>query len=521
MTKIDEFRNEVIKASKRIARDVESQHADLKINFIIFQRGQRHDECERSLAALKGHPCESATRELLKQFSTTPEASSFVGIACGTEKGFLGLRHRNHLIAFIALRIDSYQDNEACLFDLYHYTAQALDTYFLAKKTGLNFEKSNVILEPKRNQLSLSRNHLKSDIFSALAVHSKGEENAAHHLADQRARKCLTPQTSYHPEDYPFVISSDLMRYTIENQISDDQLLRLFDISGKVATSFDKYNLKSWINFATPAQAMAWSGCTPEQILGMAVNTGIDPLIKATANLVAEVTGIQPETPPPLLNVANPFVNAEVNSYNHAKLSEESFELAVIEAVNAKSAEPLMHTAHSQNHDLMKGRLLGWCADALQSSARAFDMALKKGMQPESASRIEFQRLSRGADDWKNMDILGSYMIAERRSGNAVTFTEIEKYCSRKPEMKHVMESLRLTMEDPAYLARLEYVNEAPRPRAPAPQQPAPSAPQYAHAAVMAPSAGMGMGSGMAGGMMSGAGTVRRQSSATTTEDQK
>ncbi len=516
MTKVEEFRKEVITASRRIARDVGSQHADLTLNFIIFQRGQRHDEFERAVVKLKGHCCETSSRELLRQLDSSPEASNFIGIAGGAEKSFLGLRQKNHLIAFIAIKVDGYENSQSCLFDLYHYTAQALDTYYLAKKTGLNPEKSSIILEPKRNQLSLSRNHLKSDIFSALAVHSKGEENAAIRLAEQRARKALSPQTTYRPEDYPFVISSDLMRYTVQHQIEGDNLLGIFDISGKAAASFDKYNLKSWINFATPAQAMAWSGCSPEQILGMAVNTGTDPLIKATANLVAEVTGIEPETPPPLLNVANPFVTMEVNSEIHLKLSEESFEMAIIDAVKEKNSKPLMHTAHHQNHDLLKGRLLGWCADALQSSARAFDLALQKGMQPESASRIEFQRLSRGQDDWKNMDILGSYMTAERRNGQAITFSEIEKYCSRKPEMRHVVDSLRMTVEDPAYIAELQYVNEAPRPRGPAPQQGVQPTPQYAPSPVLAAApASMGM----SGGMIGGAGTVRRQIS--TTEDQQ
>ncbi|PZP55169.1 MAG: hypothetical protein DI586_07700 [Micavibrio aeruginosavorus] len=519
MTKIEEFRKEVIKASRRIARDVERQHPDFQINFIIFQRGQRNDECERSLSALKGHPCETSARELLKTLGATPESSSFVGIAGGIEKSMMGLRRRNHLIGFIALNIDSYTDNEACLFDLYHHTAQAMDTYYLAKKNNLQLDKNNVILEPKRSQLSLSRNHLKSDIFSALALSSSGDTNAAMHLADQRARKCLTPQTMYRPEDYPFVISSDVMKYTIENQIDNDQLLRLFDISGKVAFSFDKYNIKSWINFATPAQTMAWSGCTPEQILGMAVNTGTDALIKATANLVAEITNIKPETPPPLLNVANPFVDIHVNSQNHLKLSEESFEMAIMDAVKAGSPNSLIDAAHVQNHDLMKGRLLGWCADALQAAGRAFDIALKKGTPPEPASRIEFQRLSRGQDEWKNLDILGSYMIAERRSGNAVTFNEIEKFCSRKPDLKHVMESLRLTMEDPAYIAQLQYANEPPRPRGPTPQAAPQAVPQYTPAPAMAaaPSSGMGM----AGGMMSGAGTVQRQAPQKKTEEQQ
>ena len=515
MTKLEQFRKEIQAASQRFSREVESQHPDFKLNFIIFRRGQRQDEYERTLSRLKGQPCELSTRELFRSLSSAPEDSAFLGIAGGVEKGFMGFHNRKHLTGFVALNIDSYAKIEDGLFDLYHFAGHAVDTYKLIDKRNLTVAKPNIILEPKKGHIALSRSNLKSDVFSSLSLLTAGQDDAIQYLAEMRARRSLTTQSFYRPEDYPFAIASDVMQYAVKNEMNPgEKLSAVFDLSGKIAASFDKYNLKSWTNFVIPAQAMAWSGCTPEQILGAAIHTSSDPLIKTTANLVAEITNLKPDISGAALNAGNPFIDKDANNRNHMRMTEESFELAIIHAVKSDSHLPLLETANNQNHDLLKGRMLGWCADALQAAAKTFEQAVIKGIPPASASRIQFQSsLSSSYATWDNLDSLNSYMIAQRRNGKAITFSEIADWCGRKLEMKNVMESLHMTLNDPEYSAQLALVNEVPMPKAapsygfnatPAVQQ------NYAPVAMPSP----GMSSGMGGGLMGAQSVAPRKTSA-------
>ncbi len=498
------FHKELLRASQGITRDIETKWPDFRLNFIFFRRGQRQDECERTLSGLAGHPCESSARDLLRAKNMGPEGSAFLGIATGVEKGFLGFGKKIKFTGFAAINVDLYKTEEDALFEMNHLTAQALDTFMLINKKSLNFDDPDIILQPKRNQLSLARNNLRSDIFSALVMYSNGWESAVQNLAKSRGRRALVTQTFYRPEDYPFVIATDVMNYSIKNLLNNknNTIVSLFELSGKISTSFDKHNLKSWINFAGPAQTMAWSGFTEDQILGTAINTSPDPFIKATGNLLCEITSITPDMGLSVTNGANPFVDDQINQINHARLTEETFEMAIIHAIEAESHLPFIRIANNQNEALLKGRVLGWCADALQSAAKTFDQTMKKGMPPAPASRIEFQRLV-SKSEWQSLNNLTAHVIAQRRNGHAMTFTDIGTWCTSRFDLRPVMDSINMTMNDPDYAQKLVHANEVPTPGPRAAVAPS-AAPKAAPAANYAPAAAVGMGGGMMGGSMSG-----------------
>lgn len=498
MKMAENFRKEILATSQEITTAVARDWPNFSLRFVLYRRGQRQDEYERILTRLAQHPCEKAAREILRETSS-PDNSSFVGIATGVEKKLLGLQSKFHFLGFAAINLDLYSKPEECISDLYHITAQALDTYHLLTKKNSPLPKANAIFQPKRNYLALARNNLKSDVFSALALYEKGQEKAVDNLALRRAKAALTAQSSHHPENYPFVISTDVMNYTVGNILNgkSDDFEHLLKLSDKIAVSFDKHHLKSWINFCSPAQTMAWNGFAPEEILGAALYTSSDPFIKATANLICEITQIKPFMAHTIANATNPYVDNETNSRNHAKLMEETFETAIINAIETDSHLPLIRTANSQNDDLLKGRVLGWCADALQSAARTFEQSSKKGMAPGPASRIEFQRVTAKAD-WESLETLNVQMLGQRRSGRAVTFSEIINMCGNKLEFRSIMDSLRMTMSDPEYSAQLSYVNDLPKPQPHLAPSAAPqAAPQVGYAPTHAPAM---MGGGMMGG---------------------
>ena len=515
----DALRKKTYEISRDLTRDIKKKWPEFELNFIVFRRGQFQDECQRTMTALSGHPCQKSAVDLLHNKNTAPEMSAFIGMASGVEKSFLGLARKNFYVGFVSLNADLYKNETELLFDLYHMTSQAFDTFQAASKLKQSDAKS-IALQPKRNQLALSRSNLRSDIFSALMMLVNGHQNAVQDLARYRAEKSLTPQTFYRPEDYPFVISTDVMDYSIKNAVSNNRpkdVLSLFTLSNRIATSFDKHNLRSWINFSGPAQTMAWNGYTPEQILGSAIYSSTDPFIKSTANLLCEITQIIPEQKNFPANASNPYVDERINQINHARLAEETFELAIVRAVETESHLPLIKIANDQNQELLKGRMLGWCANALQSTANTFEQMMKKGLPPAPASRIEFQRLA-SQMNWENLDTLNTYTIAQRRGGHAMTFSDIANWSSNRPELKAISDSIEMTLHDPSYARELAMANEVPvplvRPVA-APQV----QPQAAPSMHRAPAAMPGMAGG---GMMGGGITVQRpqnQSAPLQTED--
>ena len=500
MTSKDSLKQEISAIARELSRDINEKYAQFKLHFVLFRRGEFGDESEKILASLKGHPCESSSGNLLRR-SSLSENSSFLGIATGSERGLFGIKNKSHFIGFAAVNIDFFTKAEDAAFELYHLTAQAIDTFQLIQQKQLNIKDKDIVLLPKRNQLALARSNLRSDIFSALMMQQRGAKTAVQDLSISRGKRSLVPQTLYRPEDYPFAISKDVMDYSVKNILGskrEDNLFAMFNLSGKIATSFDKHNLKSWIDFAAPAQILAWNGFSQEQILGTAIYTSPDPFVKATGNLICEITNIVPDRDSPNLTFANPYLDDSVNKINHARLTEETFELAIMRAVESESHLPLISIANDQNEELLKGRVLGWCADALQSAAKTFEMTMKKGLPPAPASRIEFQRLAANSN-WDSLDALNSYMVTQRRTGHAMTFTDIADWCAKKAELKPVLESIQMTMADPGYAQKLSMANEVPLP---GPRIPTPTAaPQQAIAPGFTPTPGMG-------GMMGGGGVT-------------
>ena len=497
MTSTDSLKQDISAIARELSQDISEKYTQFTLHYVLFRRGEFGDESEKILAGLKGHPCESSAGNLLRR-SQISDQSAFLGIATGAERGIFGLKKKSQFMGFAALNIDFFTRKEDAAFELYHLTAQAIDTYQLIQAKQLNIKDKDIVLLPKRNQLALARSNLRSDIFSALMMQQRGTKTAVQDLAVSRGKRSLIPQTLYRPEDYPFAISKDVMEYSVKNILSnkrEDSLFSLFNLSGKIATSFDKHNLKSWIDFAAPAQTLAWNGFSQEQILGTAIYTSPDPFVKATGNLICEITNIVPDRDSPNLTFANPYLDDSVNKINHARLTEETFELAIMRAVETESHLPLISIANDQNEELLKGRVLGWCADALQSAAKTFESTLKKGLPPAPASRIEFQRLAANSN-WDNLDGLNSYMVTQRRNGHAMTFSDISDWCAKRPELKPVLESIQMTMADPIYAQKLAMANEVPMP-GPRIATPA-AAPQPQMAPGFAPNLGMGgmMGSG-------------------------
>jgi hypothetical protein len=229
-------------------------------------------------------------------------------------------------------------------------------------------------------------------------------------------------------------------------------------------------------------------------------------LIKSNGHLIADILNIQPSEELANLEGFNPFVGRDVNRQIHKQKADEVFEIALIHALEADTAEPLIRTAHNQNQDLLKGKMIGWCANALQAAGNAFLTAQVRGVSPDQATRMMFEG-QKSIPDWNGLNDLNNFIIAQRRQGFGATFDDVTSYCKRNSDMYVVVESVENTMKDPVFAQTLAMANAMPQPPKMAmnidhgykPQAPQP---QVNLGFVQTPNSPMG--GGMLGGSMMG-----------------
>ena len=202
------------------------------------------------------------------------------------------MKGKSSCLSFIALNLDQYTTYEEAKYALFHMVGQFFD--LMSMLTPASFRSSgDIILLPKRNALSLARANMKADIFSALMMTSEGQKDAIVELARWRGMQASTDQAYHRPEEFPYAISIDVAEFAVDkmkSRSSANLLKSVHLLSSGVSKTFDKQNLETWIHFTSPAQTMAWAGCTPDQILGAAIHTCPNPFIKSVGHLVSEVT---------------------------------------------------------------------------------------------------------------------------------------------------------------------------------------------------------------------------------------
>lgn len=446
-----------------LAEDVGAVYPGLTFKFLVYRRGGRLDAVEKIISSLNGHPAYDASRDLLRARPSTGENSAFIGVAVGHERGLFGMKGKPSCLAFIALNLDQYAARDEAQYALYHMMGQFFD--LMSALTTDSFKGSgDVILQPKRNSLSMARANMKADIFSALMMTAEGEKDAIRDLARWRGMQSLEAQSAHRPEEYPYAISIDVAEFAAAkmNEAPGANLLKSVHLlSTGVSKTFDRQNLETWINFAAPAQSMAWSGSTPDQILGAALHTSANPFIKSIGNLLAEVTHVQPSDKESLLPGYNPFVDMEINHIAHDRQVEETFEMVMIHSMEADSALPLIRVANNQNESILKGKVMGWCAHGLQAAAKAYESALQRGVPPGQAARLEFES-AKHQTDWSTLNRLNDHVLSQRRQGLAVTLSDIASWCKTSVDFRPLLESVNLTLADPGYMRKLAAAHEMP-----------------------------------------------------------
>lgn len=469
-----------------VTQEVEQAYDGLSLFFIIHGTGKLREAIALAEHDIITHPAGAAARAIVKKH-TKGERSSFLGIAIANETSFFGFKKQDHLLGLFNINKDHYNDEIELRAQIYHLVWHAIDLYEIRQEPVYKRKFKSGPMVPKRSALNLTKAHLQADVFAGILSilkndAMKNDVTQVRLISKKRGAMSLMPIPDYKAEDYPSVIAMESCEFALSDLLetkptADEVYTAAKQLSVDIGHAFDEYNIQQWWDFCVPAQDMAWRGFKREEILGAAINTSENPYVRSIAYLIEEVTGIEPTPAANLKHSYNAFVDPDKNLQLHREMVDTIFEDAVTQGVSESSSRAFLDAANKQNEDLTEGRFLGWCANALQDAAKAFETALLRGASPDQAARMQFEG-NRNEPDWKTLKNLGDNIVDQRRQGVAVTMGHIAEICHNNPAFAPVLDSMKITMNDPSYIQKLQASNDlSVKPATPAPKGLAPKTP--------------------------------------------
>ena len=473
-------REQVEQACSLISRQVQEIYPEMTLHFVVHGTGQLRERITLSEHEVIRHRAGDTARTILQKVAKS-ETSSFLGMAVAQEKTLLGLSTKDHIIALFTVNANSYEDLREARANLYHLVWHALDLMDIRKKANYKRKFKSGPMIPKRSPMNLARANLQADVFAAVMCGLNGDSETLNFIASLRGRLALKSLPEQRAEDYPFIIALEACQFAYSelerNKIPRSRYIETArQMATEVGMTFDEASVRQWWAFSEPAQDMAWRGHTPAEILGAAVYTSEDPYVRATGYLVSEVTGIEPARPKEDDVYYNAFANQERNRQLHRERVDSAFEEAILLGLEEESARPILDVANEQNEHLTEGRIIGWCASALQAAAKAFESAIAEGASPGDAARVQFED-QKMSISWDAIKDLGDSIVEQRRQGVALTLGHVAEICNENPAFAPVLSALKVTMNDPNFVQKLQASNDlafTPKPGAPEVKGPAP-----------------------------------------------
>lgn len=498
-------KNSIQSICDKITQEIAQLYAGLNLHFIVHGRADFNEMLALSEHVIITHPAASAAQAIIRKQATNSK-TSFLGLAIHQQKKMFGLKSNDEILALININIDDLKNEEEALETAYHLAWHAIDLYEIRREPQYRKKFADGPMVPKRSALNLSKANMQADIFAALIVALKNGKESIKNIAERRGLNSLTAAAHVKAEDYPYIIAQEACQFALfelkDQRVSTEEniITKCRQISLDIGQAFDETSIRQWWSYATPAQDMAWRGFSKENILGAAVNTCDDTFVRATSLMVAQTTNIEPSPAAELEHTYNAFLDTKSQAIAHAALVDTVFEDAITEAESegdsgeTGGSRALMNAANKQNEKLTDGHILGWCAHALQEAAHAFEKALIAGSSPTQAARMHFEG-NKGDTSWDMLKELGENIVEQRRQGFAVTMGHIAEIAHNHPAFAPVLGSLKITMNDPGYLQKLEAANDlavtpttpantpsmtpnTPTPKGPAPKGPELSGPQ-------------------------------------------
>lgn len=480
-------------------RQAQELYPNLQLMFIPHENGQFGEIIESREHDVTYHPAGDVATSILEKNSNR-DLSSFLGMAIHTETKWMGLVTVESMLGLFNLNMAEFSSKQDAQRSIYHLIWHAFDLYEVRQKPEYISKYRSGPMIPKRSPMNLARLNLQADIFAASMAGFMGEKNAMNDMAMQRAQDSVAPVYSRRAEDYPYVIALETAQYAFDQIRQRDAIPKqkymyyARQIAVEVSQTYDEQNIRNWWGFSEPSQDMAWRGLSSDIILGCAIYTSEDPFVRATAHVVSDITEVTPLKGEDISRHYNSFANQQQNQMLHRELMEKTFQDAIALGIKSESGRPLLVAANEQNEGLLEGRIIGWCAGALQAAARAFENAISSGVPPLQAAKIEFES-TKNETEWDHLKKISEDVIEQKRNGFAVTLNNLADLCAGQPHLATITNSLQATVGDPAYQPSIKVANDftprvAPAPAAPAPKGPAVAAPSMPSVAPAGPSLG-------------------------------
>lgn len=316
------------------------------------------------------------------------------------------------------------------------------------RRHGKGKNAKTLIRGPKPEAASM-RALLKADIFATLLLYGAGDKDAVQRRAKRRAEALLTSRHAADPSLYALPMATDTIQvvlptlarstHTLDRLFFTEALARAEDICRCIDPSL----LSHWYGFGQAAQDMAWRGASKRSILGAAFMADA-PHIRTIAMMVSDLTGLAPNGADQLTGAYSAFADMDANHRAHEHAMDQEFAWVLAQDPLKHGSHIFLQAADRQITNLQKGQVVGWCADALHESAKAFDDN-GGGRDGVAAARTAFdEHKSRNA--WDHLNRLGEAIVDRCRKGLMVGLRELYDLAGSDDGLGGVRDALDVKM---------------------------------------------------------------------------
>jgi hypothetical protein len=486
----------VAKECQKVSREIHDSYKELSLHFILYHEGQQLEALSLSAQQLVHHVAAEKAIKLMKSIDL-PSNSSYLGTVIETTKILGGLSNIDALLSLCCINVDQFSSLNELKAYAYHLAWHGIHAAEARKETPYKERKYYTTMRSSRNLIKLSIANLRADTFSALVCAANGDKQATTKIAALRGNNALDKFPFYKPETYPFVLAMEATQFAISEYMKKyphkrKKIRWALNLSKEIVASVELASIKHWLAFSEPAQEMAWQGYSKEEILGSAIYVSHNTHVRATGHLVSELTQIEPVHILETKLQHSAYAADKLNEALHNKTIDKIFEDVIAQSLIECTIDPFITEANRQNEELSNGKIIGWCASALQAAAVSFEKTLGNGRaNAEKAARSTFDK-ERSSIAWEQLKQFGKELVRNYRIGKEMTYENIIQTCDNNPNFAPVLNSVQLTINDPSYIKELSAaadLDQVPAPVKAAPKA-APTSPANTHQ--LLPSLGLG-----------------------------
>lgn len=448
-----------------VSRQIKTGFPELTIEYIVHAENKREETFYKSLDNIKNHVAGeilSGYPDLVeKQKILQKNKSRFTILGKHEKSRFLGLFKSRAYIGISFINHDRFRSPEDLRNHALNLAWHAIELYLDVIRTPkpgdvISFIEQHGAIIPNLDDTQRAYRNLIADIFAATVQRLQGRKNAFEMVVTQRIFDTLTPQPDFEAEFFPSPVCADTFDFAFRNcernnNMKNDLFVKAANITQDISAAFDLTTIEHWHNFAVPAQYMAWTGSSPETILGAALYTAENIHTQSISDMIAERMALRAE----LLSIVdshNPFAHPETNEKVHQKKCAKIRDQIFYKIQNQENVKLLLDEAKQQNKMLFANNVSGWCADILVKVHDAFKENLKTMSFYESRREaIKMMDHEIKNSNFQPLINLSERMFKKIRKGYDITPDRLQRLIAEVADADHIAQTL-LRIDEASFL---------------------------------------------------------------------